>query len=546
MPTLLSNVIKSGLEGYSTSASITAGTNAQGQGPIVSEYNIITTTASNPSGVTLPVSTPGKRCIIVNRGSNLVKVYPATDGYIDGLAINTAIDLPVNGWMEFNASTTTRWYSSYNITAPIPDELNDLIDVVITTPSTNQVLAYNGTNWVNTSAPGDMLKATYDTNNDGIVDQAASVPWSGITGVPSTFTPSSHTHIIGDVTGLQTALDGKQASLVSGTNIKTINGTSVLGSGDLVISGEGGGDVTGPASSTANHLPTFADTTGKVIQEAIYFDIPAIDIPAAPAAGDLRWFARNRAGRVLPHIIGPSGIDVALQPGLFGNSIYMWLPGAGATTAINWGSSFTARNSGTGAAQAHPTKTSTNAMTSLNRATFGTGTTATGASGVQSSASVAWRGNAANLGGFFFFARFGIETFAADMRVFVGLSANNATMAADSSTWANTIGLCKDSADSAWQLLQRNATTATKTSTNLTVAAGPILDLLMFAPPNGSSVTMRLVNAVDGTVYVDNVALNTTLPVNTTFLFMQAHCQSVTGTTAKLLALNRIYVETDL
>jgi hypothetical protein len=38
----------------------------------------------------------------------------------------------------------------------------------------------------------------------------------------------------------QTALNAKQATLVSGTNIKTINGTSVLGSGNITISGSGG------------------------------------------------------------------------------------------------------------------------------------------------------------------------------------------------------------------------------------------------------------------------------------------------------------------
>lgn len=42
---------------------------------------------------------------------------------------------------------------------------------------------------------------------------------------------------IADVTGLQAALDAKQATLVSGSNIKTVNGESVLGSGDLVIQG---------------------------------------------------------------------------------------------------------------------------------------------------------------------------------------------------------------------------------------------------------------------------------------------------------------------
>jgi len=37
----------------------------------------------------------------------------------------------------------------------------------------------------------------------------------------------------------------RQATLVSGTNIKTINGNSILGSGDLVISGGGSGGTTG-------------------------------------------------------------------------------------------------------------------------------------------------------------------------------------------------------------------------------------------------------------------------------------------------------------
>lgn len=38
------------------------------------------------------------------------------------------------------------------------------------------------------------------------------------------------------------ALSAKQDALVSGTNIKTINGTSILGSGNISISGTGGGE----------------------------------------------------------------------------------------------------------------------------------------------------------------------------------------------------------------------------------------------------------------------------------------------------------------
>lgn len=44
---------------------------------------------------------------------------------------------------------------------------------------------------------GDMSKAVYDANGNGKVDQAEaadSVPWLGVTGKPSTFIPTTHTH----------------------------------------------------------------------------------------------------------------------------------------------------------------------------------------------------------------------------------------------------------------------------------------------------------------------------------------------------------------
>ena len=60
----------------------------------------------------------------------------------------------------------------------------------------------------------------------------------------------------------QTALDAKQATLVSGTNIKTVNGTSVLGSGNIAISSAvAWGGVTGTLSNQTD-LQTALD--GKV------------------------------------------------------------------------------------------------------------------------------------------------------------------------------------------------------------------------------------------------------------------------------------------
>ena len=42
------------------------------------------------------------------------------------------------------------------------------------------------------------------------------------------------------ITAIGTAIKGKQDTLVSGTNIKTLNGSSILGGGNIVISGGGG------------------------------------------------------------------------------------------------------------------------------------------------------------------------------------------------------------------------------------------------------------------------------------------------------------------
>lgn len=55
----------------------------------------------------------------------------------------------------------------------------------------------------------------------------------------------------------QIALDAKQATLVSGTNIKTVNGQTILGSGNIPISGGGGGSVTvlGASDTIPNGTP---------------------------------------------------------------------------------------------------------------------------------------------------------------------------------------------------------------------------------------------------------------------------------------------------
>ena len=73
----------------------------------------------------------------------------------------------------------------------------------------------------------------------GNASTATNVAWSGVTGKPSTFTPSSHTHTISNITGLQSALDGKAASSHSHSYLPlsggTITGTTNFGSAATYI-----------------------------------------------------------------------------------------------------------------------------------------------------------------------------------------------------------------------------------------------------------------------------------------------------------------------
>lgn len=90
---------------------------------------------------------------------------------VSGAAADTTVDAARHVWFSNNATETKRDY--------------------------NDALKYNP------------KSNTITANITGSAASAFAVAWDKVTGKPSTFAPSSHTHTIANVTGLQAALDGK-------------------------------------------------------------------------------------------------------------------------------------------------------------------------------------------------------------------------------------------------------------------------------------------------------------------------------------------------
>lgn len=100
------------------------------------------------------------------------------------------------------------------------DAQNDQVDDKFLTPKTakQSVIAFAPVKKVNNIAP----------------DSNGNVTIVNVTGTATSITGSIGKN---QVTGLQTELDSKQAVLESGTNIKTINGQTLLGNGGIIIPG---------------------------------------------------------------------------------------------------------------------------------------------------------------------------------------------------------------------------------------------------------------------------------------------------------------------
>lgn len=183
---------------------------------------------------------------------------------------------------------------------------------------------------------GDMARSVYDTDNDGKVDAAEaadSVPWAGVTGKPTSFTPATHSHTIAQVTGLQTALDAKAAlaspafsgtptapTAATGANTTQIASTAFVQAAvaGLVDAAPGALDTLNELAAALGDDPNFASTitaglAGKLAAASNLADLP--NTATARSNLGLGSLATQAANAVA--ITGGSIDGIALDGGTF-------------------------------------------------------------------------------------------------------------------------------------------------------------------------------------------------------------------------------------
>ncbi|MDQ5932680.1 MAG: hypothetical protein QG649_765, partial [Patescibacteria group bacterium] len=265
--------------------------------------------------------------------------------------------------------------------------------------------------------------------------------------------------------------------------------------------------------------------------------------PAAAAAGNLKIYAKDIAGRVMPKWIGPSGIDTPFQASLAFNRVAMVSPGGG-TTITALGTAFT--NVGT---VSHPAPASTNYMTSVRRSVLTMANTAGSLASHRQQTLQAWRGNAAGKGGFFFTTRFGTPTTGTGNRVFVGL--NDLTTAPTNvdpltSTANSKIGMAINANTGNWSVIHNVAGTAPTQialGSNFPINTTDMYELVLYSPPNGSTIGWRVTNKATNNSTSGSISTN--MPATTTFLAPQMWMTNNATTGQRALATAGWYLESD-
>lgn len=280
-------------------------------------------------------------------------------------------------------------------------------------------------------------------------------------------------------------------------------------------------------------------------------DLPVIQIPAgqtdtgAPPLGSLYLYAQNTAGRPMPRITDDSGYDWMIQPHFGLNGVRMISPGNGAAPSLL---GMTQTTLGT---MSNPTPTTTSFKTSNRRVTLTSAATGGSLTGVRSNMVECWRGNSANRGGFHFMQRISLTTMQSGQRGFFGLHSSTAAPTnidplATLGSAADRVGLAFNANTGNWRLIHGTGTpaaTAIDLGASFPINNTAVVELILWAPPNASTIQWRVKNLENDAVATGTISTN--LPSATAFMGYQAWMTNNATAAAVAFDLYKMYIETD-
>jgi hypothetical protein len=288
-------------------------------------------------------------------------------------------------------------------------------------------------------------------------------------------------------------------------------------------------------------MPLYTPATGGIDMATEY----GATQPASPTKG-LTLFTRSKARR-LAAMVGPSGQDTSLQPGLFANRVARMNAGNNTAQTLD-GLAIASVQTPTNLAIA-----TTNFYSAMVRNRWSSSTTASTAGGVRSATGQWFLSSTAGLGGFFFVCRFGIAVVPSSTQTqwFVGLSTTTAALSATANPTSllNLVGFGADLTHTTIRFIQ-NAGTGTATSVDLganfpaKTAATYFYEVRLFAAAGaGQSLTWAATRLNDG-LYAEGTA-TTNLPAINTLMAAQLNIGNGSQAAAASIDVGNLYIETD-
>lgn len=288
---------------------------------------------------------------------------------------------------------------------------------------------------------------------------------------------------------------------------------------------------------------TWDKTLNQLIVNAGSIGQTAIANPT-PVASTLLQYVTDSIGKLFSRFMGPSGVDWAVQPHHYFNRVAS-VQCTGAAYAYQGCSTKT----DTGGTNAHVIKAAGSIKNQMAKLTMTTGTTTnTICYGRHATGDMeCFLGNAAGSGGFFFAAKFGINTLGTGNIMFIGLMPRTTpTATANTNTYLNAIGLTYQTNSGNWFITTNNGSgTATQTDLTATMALNTtdVIELLLFATPNSANVNYKVTNittgaSVSGTLTSKTPAVNTMI---TPHIFISNNA----STASAVVWFSKWYLETD-